>query len=169
MTARPGRALLFALLLPPLALLAGACSAFQKKIEPQWVEDRVPTRSESVMFEVLVMSLQKAGYPVGVGADQSKREIVSGWFRSDAPFKGDGYRQRATVRYEPIDGETFHVTVRIQRETNESLRPLDPRYAEWEEAEDNVADAQRVLQYVRSFLSDGREFEVGPARSAGHR
>lgn len=155
------RPLLALVLLPLLAL--GACSAFQRKVEPVWRDVEVKTSSESVIFEVATMSLQKAGYPVGIGADAAAREVVSGWYVSEAPFKGDGYRQKATVRYEPSGPRAFKVSVRVQRETNESLRPLDPRYAEWTEAPDNVGESDRILQYVRSFLSDGSEFEVGGA------
>lgn len=143
-----------------LALSLSACSAFQRQIVPEWRDAEVRTSSETVIYEVVHLSLQKAGYPVGIGADRADRRIESGWFTSTAPFKGDGYRQKATVTYEPADLDSFKVAVRVQRETNESLRPLDPRYAEWEEADDNAAEAERILQYVRSFLSDGSEFKV---------
>lgn len=147
-----------------LVLAASAlpgCSAFQRKIDPAWSDAEVETSSETVIYEVVHMSLQKAGYPVGIGADRAERRIETGWYLSEAPFKGDGYRQKAIVEYEPSGARSFRVSVRVRRETNESLRPLDPRYAEWTEAEDNVGESQRILQYVRSFLSDGSEFEVG--------
>lgn len=143
--------------------LAG-CFLFYRSIQPAWVDADVHSRSESLMYEVVHLSLQRAHYPVGLGADKRGRRIVSGWLYSESPFKGKGYRQKATVTYEPGPDATFLVHCRVQRETNESFRPLDPRYAEWKEAEDNPTEAVRILQYVRSYLSSEEGFEVGPGR-----
>ena len=153
-----------ALLVLTVPFASSGCHLFQRRIVPRWVEARVATRSETVMYDVVHMSLHKAGYPVGIGADKAARRIVTGWYVSEAPFKGEGYRQKATVQYAPVAEDRFDVRVRVERETNESLRPLDPRYAKWEQAQDNVRDAERILQYVRSYLSDGSDFEAGSAQ-----
>ena len=150
----------------PLLLLGlSSCDLFHRQIHPRWTEGTVKCNSESVLYDVIHLSLENASYPVGMGADSGARQIVSGWFRSGAPFKGKGYRQRATVEYTPVaNAETrgeFSIRVRVQREINESFRPLDPRYADWKEAEDNPQEGERVLQYIRSFLADGN-FKVGP-------
>ncbi|GEM_PF-1542005 len=155
--------LVLALLLLPWGF--SSCSLLQRQIYPRWVEGEVKSNSEGVLFDVIQVSLQKAGYPVGVGADRGARQVVSGWYSSGAPFKGKGYRQRATVEYShdaaPDSVGQFSIRVRIQREINDSFRPLDPRYADWTEAEDNPQEAERVLQYIRSFLVGG-EFKLGP-------
>lgn len=150
----------------PLLLLGlSSCALFQRQIHPRWIEGTVKCNSESVLYDVIHLSLENASYPVGMGADSGARLIVSGWFRSGAPFKGKGYRQRATVEYAPVSGATsrgeFSVRVRVQREINESFRPLDPRYADWQESQDNPEEGERVLQYIRSFLAEGN-FEAGP-------
>ncbi len=151
-----------------LVLLTSSCSLFVAKIYPRWMEGEIKTDSESVLYEVIHISLQRAGYPVGTGADQGKRQLVTGWFVSEAPFKGKGYRQKATVEYRPTLEGVFAVRVRVQRETNESLRPLDPRTAKWEEDEDNPEAAEIVLQYVISFLA-GDDLEVGPKQNPRRR
>lgn len=151
-------------LAPFLLLGLCSCALFQRQIHPRWTEGQVKSNSEGVLYEVIHVSLQKAGYPVGVGADRSARQVVSGWFTSGAPFKDKGYRQRATVEYAPNPSDValgqFTIRVRIQREINESLRPLDPRYADWAETEDNLQEAERVLQYIVSFLAGG-DLKVG--------
>lgn len=150
---------------PVLLLGLSSCALFERQIRPHWIEGKVKCNSESVLYDVIHLSLENASYPVGMGADGSARQIVSGWFRSGAPFKGKGYRQRATVEYAPVSGAItrgeFVVRVRVQREINESFRPLDPRYADWEESPDNPEEGERVLQYIRSFLAQGN-FKVGP-------
>lgn len=151
-----------------LALAAG-CAMFQKQVREEWVDAEVSTKSESVLYEVVHLSLQRAGYPVGIGADKGNRRIETGWFRSESPFRGKGYRQKATVSYEPAEDDTFTVRVRVQRETNESFRPLDPRYAKWEPAEDNPQEGRRILQYVRSYLVAEEPFDVGPEPGAQFR
>lgn len=151
-----------------LLLATSSCSLFVAKIYPQWTEGHVKTDSESVLYDVVHISLQRAGYPVGVGADTGKRVVVTGWYVSEAPFKGKGYRQKATVHYAPTEEGSFLLRVRVQRETNESFRPLDPRYSDWQEDEDNPEAAGIILQYVISFLA-GDDLEVGPKQTPRRR
>lgn len=143
-----------------LGLLA-LMSACKSSSPPVWVDTQVPSQSESLVYEVIHLSLQKAGYPIGTGADRGKRTIETGWYRSESPFKGKGYRQRAHVNYGPLGEGRYGVQIRVEKETNESMRPLDPRFAKWTSAPDDGREAQRILQYVRSFLSSG-DIEIGP-------
>ncbi len=146
-----------------------SCMLFARKHDEIWSASTVQTQSESVLYEVIHVSLQKAGYPVGVGADRGARHVTSGWFRSGAPFRGKGYRQRVSVTYAPdvesnIPGQ-FLISVRTEREINQSFRPLDPRHVDWEQDSDNAVESERVLQYIRSFLAGG-ELEVNPKKSS---
>ena len=129
---------------------------------PQWLDTQVPSNSETLVYETIHFSLDKAGYPIGIGADKGTRTIETGWYTSLAPLKGKGYRQRAHVTYQPVAEGRYGVQVRIERESNESLRPLDLRFAKWESSPDNTREAKRVLQIVRSFLARD-EIEIGPA------
>lgn len=137
-------------------------AACQTSHPPQWIDGSVPSRSETLVYETLHFSLDKAGYPIGIGVDKGARTIETGWTTSLAPLKGKGYRQRAHVRYAPVADDRYGVSVRIERESNESLRPLELRYAKWESAPDNVREAERVLQIVRSYLAR-EEIDIGPA------
>jgi hypothetical protein len=149
-----------------LAVLVSACSTTRA---PVWVDTQVPSQSESLVYEVIHLSLQKAGYPIGTGADRAQRTIETGWYRSESPFKGKGYRQRAHVNYGPVEDGRYGIQIRVERETNESVRPLDPRFAKWTAAPDNGREAQRILQYVRAFLSSD-DIEIGPGpRKTGPR
>lgn len=149
-------------------LLTPACALFSTKPRPEWVETEVPALSEQVLREVVVVSLRKSGFPVGAGVDPGGRTVKTGWRESAHAFKSKGWREKATVEYAPVapgspgeagDTGRFEVRIRVQRETNESLRPLDPEYAKWREASDYAPSAARVMQYVRSMLDDS--FELG--------
>ena len=57
----------------------------------------------------------------------------------------------------------------VERETNESLRPLDPTAAKWKQAEDEPGRARVVLQMVQSSvgvppleIGDPRDFDKRP-------
>lgn len=147
----------------PLLLVLAACVHYPN----QWVDSRVPSPSEPLMYQVLHMSLNKAGYPIGIGADKGERTIRTGWATSLAPFKGDGFRQRVHVEYTPRTEGGYAVRLRVERQTNESLRPLDPRFVKWKDAPDNVEEARRILQIVRSYQPE--DLEIGPAPRGGRR
>ena len=135
------------------------CHLFSTKPRPEWVSGEIPSQSEQVLREVVVLSLRKAGYPVGAGVDPGARTVSTGWRESAHAFKGKGWREKATVQYEPVDRGRFEVKIRVERETNESLRPLEPEYAKWTPAPDHPPAAQKVMQYLRSMLDD--DFDVG--------
>ena len=154
--ARPARCIGLALV---LAALVASCSVLSPSTTEEWVESEVGTRSEQVLWEVALLSLDKAGFPVGMGADPAARRIETGWQRSLAPFKGAGWREKATIQYERLPDRRYEVKVRVERETNESLRPLDPSFAKWTPRDDNAARARIILQYLQGYLGD--EIEVG--------
>lgn len=151
---------------PALAILAlalipcVACSTLSPKITPRWIDEEVETGSEQVLWEVVLMTLDREGYPIGSGANPAKREVETSWREVLQPFRGRGFRERATVRLEPLPERRYRVRVRVERETNESLRPTDPVHAEWKPAADDEGAAQRLMQYIRAFMGGG-SFEVG--------
>ena len=102
-------------------------------------------------------------FPVGAGANPNEREIHTGWKKSPAPFKGKGYRQRAHLVYRPSGDGRYSLQVRVEKERNESFRPLDPTHAKWEADDDDEELARIVLQYIRSTLG-GEELNVGAKR-----
>ena len=149
----------WALLLCALAFGSGCKS----KPEPQWVDATLPARSENLVWSVLRQALDRAEFAVGSEADPGQRRIVSGWKVDASPFKGRGFRTKAHVEFSPAPEtrDAWAVRVRVEKETNESFKGLDLRYAEWKAAPDDVAAAMRIVQFARSLLGGG-EFDVAP-------
>ena len=59
------------------ACLAAACSSTEK--EPDWVTSEIVCPSETVLWEFLLLSLNRSGFPVGMDADPAERKIATGW------------------------------------------------------------------------------------------
>lgn len=129
----------------------GGCGATER--EPQWVTAEIACPSEQVLWEFLLLSLNRSGFPLGMDVDPAERKLKSGWRTSLAPFKGKGWREKATVEYDRIRTGLYDVRVAVQREiNNDLLRPLDPSFAQWEETDDNLEHAQHVLTFLESFI-----------------
>lgn len=149
------------ILLLMFTLALGACSSGPK---PAWESATLEVRSERMLWEVLRLSLDRADFAVGTGAEPESRRIESAWAVDASPFKGRGFRRKAHVDYVPSATgarNQWDVRVRVAFETNESFKGLDLRYAEWKPAPDDTPAAQRIMQFARSMLGGG-EFEVGP-------
>lgn len=144
---------LLVLLLCPVLGLFSSCHIFYERVVPQWQEAELECTSSKAMFELSVLALDKAGFFIGEGSDPAKSTLRSGWATSTSPFKGRGYRDKAHVVYETLRPGVFLMKVRVERETNESFRPLEPEHAAWEPAQDNPNAALRVIQYARSLLA----------------
>lgn len=137
------------------------------------VERTVDAESERILWDALRLAVYNAKFPVGLGADPGTRMIRSGWKLDLAPFKGKGFRTRAIACYEPATGErkgvapsaaavgleAFDVTIRVEKETNESLSPLNLDRADWTEAEDDLAAARGLMQTFHGLLGTV-EFEL---------
>lgn len=140
------------LLVSLVALTCASCQLLYKSHRPEWVEAEVECVSTKAMFEVTALALIKSGFPVGGGADPANSKLLTGWHTSASPFKGRGYRDRAHVKFEDLRQGWFQVRVRVERETNESFRPLDQKYAKWKGAADNPEGARRVIEYIHALL-----------------
>lgn len=139
-----------------LCALGAGCASGKKPA--QWIDGTLEAPSDRILWEVTLISLQKTGFPIGSGLEPGKLLAVSGWHNSLAPFKGDGFRERAHVQYLSQGGRRYGVKVRVEREVNEDItHPLDLSYAEWESAPDNVTRAQIVLGYIKALLGPAKE------------
>lgn len=126
-----------------------------------WIDATLEAPSDTILWDVTRLSLEKTGFPIGTGLDRGKLIAVSGWHTSLAPFKSDGFRERAHIQYTPTGGRTYAVKVRVERETNEDItHPLDLSYADWKSQADNVTRAQIVLGYIKATL--GPELKTEP-------
>ena len=143
-----------------LALLVAATASLQGCVTPTRtfvVEKQVAASSENTLWETLLLSIKRSGYGYGIGADSGKREVVSNWKNDLAPYKGKGFRTRVIANYEPAEnaGEGllgYDVTIRVEKQTNESYRSLDLTYAKWEPADDDAATARLVMQNLQALL-----------------
>lgn len=143
------------LLVPQLT----ACLSVNQEIP---AERRIEARTEFELWQALRIAVDMSDYPVGGGADPAKREIVSGWKLDLAPYKGKGFRTRVLANYVPSASAepatplaAFDVTIRVEKDINESYRSLDPAYAEWEAAPDDLAAAKTIMQRIQSLLGTG--------------
>jgi hypothetical protein len=127
----------------------------------EWVEAEVLAASERVLVEISVLALEKLDFPVGSGVDPTNLHAVSGWRNDLHPFRNQGQRTRAELRYErlgpaegsPAGAQRYRARVRVEREINKDIvRPLDLSYAQWESSPDDTETAKLLLTIVRSFL-----------------
>lgn len=142
-----------AVLAAVLVCVASCKNPYSVPEEP-WPNRELAAPSENIAWTVCGMALTKSGFPLGTGADPSKLTMVSGWKTQLAPFRGDGFRERAHLKLAPTTAGRWRVEVRVERENNMDIkRPMDPSYAQWKPAPDNVDAAELVLERVRAFLS----------------
>ncbi|MBL8859440.1 MAG: hypothetical protein JNL28_13090 [Planctomycetes bacterium] len=140
-----------------LACLLAVCAAFsaacQSRPPAQWVDATVEAPSDHLLWEVTLLSLQKTGFPLGTGLDRAQLLAVSGWNAQLAPFRSDGFRERAHIEYKPLGERKYGLKVRVEREINQDIsHPLDLSYAQWEPDRDNVTRAQILLGYIKATL-----------------
>ena len=136
-------------LLVPLLLLACACRSAPPV---QWIEGEIPGPSDRVLAEVTRLAMEAQGFHVVVrGFDPVERVANSVWEPDLHPFSGEGFRERAKVRYEPVSPGLILLGVRVERQINKNIaRPLELDHADWEKGGDNPVRAQAILQYIRS-------------------
>lgn len=145
-----------------VSVLAVGCRSAGPPAGP-WTEDTVHAPSERVLWQLSLVALQNLRFPIAGGLDPSSGVIESGWKTQLHPFQGEGFRERAEIRFQPVEPGVWRVRVRVRRQTNESLTsPLDPTRAEWEWAPDDERIAQILLQHVRSRLGDELELSDEP-------
>jgi hypothetical protein len=143
-----------------LTLCLAACQT-TPRIPPQWAKAEVSVPSERVLFEVSVLALEEHAFPLGTDFDPATLEAVSGWKNDLAPFRGQGRRERAHVKYRHQGEGAYGVELRVESEVNmDHVRPLDLRYAKWEPAADDFEEAEVLLQRIRSYI--GQEIELSP-------
>jgi len=146
-----------------LLLLGAACLAgcsTTPRIDPEWVSDEFPAASERVLWQVARMTLEKEGFPVGEGLDPSTLVASTGWRLDLAPFRSQGFREQAQVRFERLEPGRYKVGVRVLHEINQDVvHPLDPQYAKWEPAPDRTDRAHVLLQRIKSWMNTELEFE----------
>ncbi len=137
-----------------LLLLLGfsSCRLFQAHVPEQWEEAKIDTQNQKVLFEGIVLALGQEGFRVGTGAQPGKGVVRTAWRVNASPFKGKGWRERATVTFAQGEEGKSVVRARVHRETNESLRPLLEGSAKWKRTDDQVNVSLRILEYLHAYL-----------------
>lgn len=140
-----------------LALLFCGCAAFGGS-KPEWVTGQMPAASERVLWEVTRIALESQGFHVLTdGFDPQSRSTQSAWQLDLHPFRGEGFRERAHVSYEPIGPGRIELSVRVEHERNNNIaKPTSPEYAEWKKEADNAERAQVILQQIQARLAQPR-------------
>lgn len=147
---------LLALVLAACVGLAAACSSTGEGREPDavWVDGTIAAPSDRVVREMIVSAMERMRFPLGSGLDPVAQEVVSEWRTSLSPFKGEGTRTQAHVRYSAEEAGTYLVEVRVCRQLNQDIRkPSHPGYAEWKWTDDDAGSARVLLQHVRASFA----------------
>lgn len=181
------------LLLPGLLLVLGgvSCHAPTKDLPVMRV---VEADNERVLWNALRIAIYEEKFQVGgAGADASARSIKSAWKLDLTPFRGTGprarkaNRSRVIVTYDRFDGdrdslpsgmrspaklnpllEPYAITMRVEVENNDSLRPMDLRFAEWVPADDDPTVAERIFLKLAVLLGTS-EFKLSEEDEAPFR
>ena len=143
------RLILLACLLP----FAASCASSDKEPEPVWTSAVVESANDRILWQVGLRACDKLDFPLRAGLDPSTMVIETGWRTNLQPFKGDGTREKAELRFVPEDKGVWRIEARVKRQVNMALAaPLDERYAEWKWTPDDFQTARVLVQHVRSYL-----------------
>jgi hypothetical protein len=157
------RRALLALVPGILACGLASCSAIGVAPDPDWQEIEVATPSDRVLWKVLLLAVEHAGFPVTGSLDPAAGEIRTGWKTNLQPFSGKGTRMRAIVTMEPKERRLWLVRSHVQKQVNEALvAPLDPARAEWEWTDDDPLQAQILLRHVLATFPSELELLDAP-------
>ncbi len=141
--------------------LCAACSSTGSREDGEWVEADLAIPSERVLRQIVVLAMERNGFPPGTPDGNEASTIVSGWKIDLQPFKSRGTREKAYLEYEEKGAQKFHVYVRVEKDTNEELaKPLELEQAQWESADDDQEMASRILRYMQTML--GKDFQLAP-------
>lgn len=136
-----------------LVVLLPACSATDSEPDPVWQRADLDAPNDRLLWKVALRACDKMSFPLGSGLDPSAMIIETGWRTNLQPFRGEGSREKAELRFTPIESGVWSIEARVKRQRNMALaQPLDPRYADWEWVSDDVATARLLVQHVRSYL-----------------
>ncbi len=145
----------------PAVFLVAACASTRSE---DWVEGDVTIASERVLRQVATLAMEKNGFPPGAEAANAERTVSSSWKVQLQPFKGEGTRSRAHFEYDEKTAGVFHVSVRVEKETNEELaKPLELTHADWTSGPDDEEMASRILRYLQTLI--GKEFQLSPEQT----
>ena len=142
-------------LLAPLLLLSAGCSATKER----WAETRVDDVSYSVLYNLVLTTIDAEGFTVRKREPQSGR-IESDWIygTSQRIVRGPS-RRKVFALIEPLEGDDFRVALRVAEEVirKGGMLATNVRASEdWEEFDDNFDDAEYLMAKISALVQAGQ-------------
>ena len=146
--------LLLALLLPTLLSTAGC-----RQTPERWAETRVDNVTYSVLYNLVLTTIDAEGFTVRKREPQSGR-IESDWIYGTSQRRVRGpSRRKVFAVIEPIENDDFRVALRVAEEVirKGGLLATNVRASDdWEEFDDNFDDAEYLMAKIQALVQAGQ-------------
>jgi hypothetical protein len=143
----------------PLVLLAAAlllCGCSSKRDTSGQASRGFAAPDYEILWDVAGKEMARAGFPPDLDAsNRDARVLVSRWQTQLMPFAGRGWREQATVRLVPVEGQANRWTIEanVTRESNTNVKePSNPAKAEWENPERIAAKERQIVYGIETFF-----------------
>jgi hypothetical protein len=138
--------------------------------------DGFPAPDKGMVYAAAVDALRQQGFTADSSASSDVQGVVTSRYKLNlAPFSGQGFREKATVRIHDLPEHPNHyrVEVNVLREVNKNItQPSNPVAAEWGPAErvqdiENLIKSRIEMRFITSDASDAfrRERGLSPGRT----
>jgi hypothetical protein len=121
--------------------------------------DGFPAPSKVVVWETAMRTVREQGYvPDPSASSPLTGKIVSRWRLSLQPFSGQGWRERVSMKIEPIPGKKdyYRLDTNVLRQLNDNLtEPGNPLATEWGEGARNTQREQFINQRIEMTFLPG--------------
>jgi hypothetical protein len=144
----------------PLALLAAvlllaACSTGKRDMSGQ-ASRGFAVPDYEILWDVAGKEMARAGFPPDLDAsNRDGRVLVSRWQVQLMQFAGRGWREQATLRLVPVEGQANRWTVEanVTREYNTEVKePSNPAKAKWESPERIGTKERQIVYGIETFF-----------------
>lgn len=138
--------------------------------------DGFPAPDKGMVYAAAVDALRQQGFTADSSASSDVQGVVTTRHKLNlAPFSGQGYREKATVRIHelPEHPSYFRVEVNVLREVNKNItQPSNPVAAEWAtgvrvQDVENLIKSRIEMRFITSDASAAfrRERGMAPGRT----
>jgi hypothetical protein len=136
--------------------------------------DGFPAPDKGMVYAAAIDALRQQGFTADSSASSDVQGVVTTRYKLNlAPFSGQGYREKATVRIKDLPNHPSHYTVEVNvlREINKNItQPSNPVAAEWASPErvqdiENLIKSRIEMRFIASDASDAFRRERGLAPS----
>ena len=150
-------------------LVLSACSGGNRRADTRGLKsDGFPAPSKELVVMAAEQVVTEQGYAVERDGTCTERGVLTTRWRTQmAPFSGQGYRERVTVRVSEIEGRAnyFDVETNVIREVNMNLQePSNPVMAEWKNPARQVEMENLITRRVEMHFLAGEASDEFRAR-----